>query len=60
MGVLTIGNPKAWGEFTGGISGVPHADCCGLLSFVNKPRTYDCGSRRQASLDQTCVYAHNI
>ena len=38
MGVFTIGNPKAWGNSTGGISGVESVEwvpwkryCCGLL-----------------------------
>ena len=66
-GVFTIGNPKPWGGFTGGISRVERVEwvpwkryCCRLLQFVNKPRTYDHGSRRQASTDQTHIYTHNL
>ena len=49
------------GGFMGGISRIERVEwvpwkhyCCRLLQFVNKPRTYDRGSRRQASIDQTC------
>ena len=66
-GVFTFGNPKAWGGFTGGISGVESVElvlckryCCGLLYFVNKPWTYDWESRRQTSIDQTRIYARNL